>query len=1378
MIESIIQIIFVEVESIKNWKLYDFNQFFEKLKYVKIILNKIEQKLFLFNDILFSVEILIIVYDAAIKRNENNELLILFIMDVMKNLKDEIKYIKNRDYNGLSNNIILLQKLLENKFGNNSNEYSFIVSKILRIQYNRINNENIKYLMITFAFQNDKLICESIYFLNEIIKIKNNENENDFFEYLVNEKDNKYLLFLENINSEIFNQILLYYLELKFNNYFNSIKLCNINNKRELSYLSQAINYLDSIFNNNNIQENNLKNITKIYSISYIKVFLQHFSEFFYKNKKDENDGISTKIETIINEKNNTIRDIIIIYFYKCIYHNNFDNILNLNQYIKDNKYFPFRQKYLDYQKEIKKEIFVFENCFISPNDSDIYMQEKNKLKEIKEQSFKNISILNFDYYNKNGFDVFYCLFINHLFSPIFNTETKDQSLLMLNNFIKEYENNISGKKLLLNNEHTQLLKTIYNLKIFDKIKKEEKNNNNIIFTNQNETEIILYGLRFVFSSCNIKNNFYSLIMQSNAEQIINESYIPGTMPLNNVYLNSYYALKELMPITSEKEFGFYVCSCGQYYTLGKCTCPAYEFNCQNCGLIIGGIGHYLEEREDHFRLYLNKDKFNENEYAREEVISNKIPYMFFDEYKKKYIDKYLKEESKGITINKNELSFFLDRKQNVRILSELSFRILNFILYSHLFAANLIGNLSDGILLNYSYENFSCYKMIIKNWEIINDLLKEKNINNIKAFMNIIFCDVNKLLIECPMLDTSEKRKNFEEKFNKCIETLINDKDKINGKIDEYKKMNEKIKNTDPSSIEEIILETFPPIKEYYPEKKYPELKYFLKSIYPDNDLLYKELRTIRNYLNKYPLINQVLLNNEEYHLISNVININKLSNKLLNKYNYKITRDEAKKKNLFSSLEEGEFMNINEFREKYFDPFVSSWDKVKKDSTRYLCRPDMPVLTVNEKTELNYFLVDDGELGGGMYLASAYSNFIDWQNKFISSILDNINQDSLLYCYSSQLSQEIYVQDASYEDVLKFNEEMQKKLNDIINIYSNRNIFVENDIIKINYLNYRRIKFNYEEIEKEFGKIILPGLKKFKFKSNDEPIRFITYMFESFRNKKSQILSNYEMKYPSRELKIQEKKVLFSFIKENEHDREIINEFLSSFNILIYYIQTENYNISTSLSEIIKDLPNYLEINIKIKEFFRNKKYFTINSLLNIFNIFEEFCWKETKENINEQYKENIDDTKKTEIIQFFKNYNNKNDKLITKKDLAAALRRLISRYLAGKRGDTDIDEKQKLIQQILRYDLWDIHIIKNEDTFKNEIYNLTFDLNVSQAFEFYKILGENFEDVIDMKSIKEMKDLKEDKNNVINDNDKNEINEEKINIESIINFAYNHE
>ena len=57
------------------------------------------------------------------------------------------------------------------------------------------------------------------------------------------------------------------------------------------------------------------------------------------------------------------------------------------------------------------------------------------------------------------------------------------------------------------------------------------------------------------------------------------------------------------------------------------------------------------------------------------------------------------------------------------------------------------------------------------------------------------------------------------------------------------------------------------------------------------------------------------------------------------------------------------------------------------------------------------------------------------------------------------------------------------------------------------------------------------------------------------------------------------------------------------------------------------------------------------------------------------------------------------------IAKQDLADAIRRLISRYLGGKREDTDINENQKLMDYISRADLWKPSI-SGDNNFENEL------------------------------------------------------------------------
>ena len=250
-----------------------------------------------------------------------------------------------------------------------------------------------------------------------------------------------------------------------------------------------------------------------------------------------------------------------------------------------------------------------------------------------------------------------------------------------------------------------------------------------------------------------------------------------------------------------------------------------------------------------------------------------------------------------------------------------------------------------------------------------------------------------------------------------------------------------------------------------------------------------------------------------------------------------------------------------------------------------------------------------------------------------------------------------------------------------------------------KIDYKEFNRsIKFDFESIEIELGKLILPGVKKFIIRdnNNNEPIKFISFLYETFRSSRSSIITNYNKKYPSRELIEEEQKQLYLFINENKNkSQNFIINILSSCQILIDFIQKENYNKNELILNVIKKLPKYIEIDetftssfIKYYDEEGNQnneiQMFSINTLINIYNLIELICWEQFKDNLNEQYKMHLkDDIKKS--IKDYLNKTIKEKNIIKKQDIANAIRRLISRYLSGKRGDTDISEYKHLFDYI---------------------------------------------------------------------------------------------
>ena len=138
-----------------------------------------------------------------------------------------------------------------------------------------------------------------------------------------------------------------------------------------------------------------------------------------------------------------------------------------------------------------------------------------------------------------------------------------------------------------------------------------------------------------------------------------------------------------------------------------------------------------------------------------------------------------------------------------------------------------------------------------------------------------------------------------------------------------------------------------------------------------------------------------------------------------------------------------------------------------------------------------LIYFLVDDGEGGGGMFLTSSYKKFIGWQN--IDDIIGKNKISGKLNSHISQSEKEIDFQEAIDIDIINIDENYYSYFDYLISCYQIRNIFGVNDIT-IYYKNYNDVKYNYDLIEEALGKIIISAIKKFK----SDKIKFVTYIYE----------------------------------------------------------------------------------------------------------------------------------------------------------------------------------------------------------------------------------------------------------------------------------------
>ena len=93
-----------------------------------------------------------------------------------------------------------------------------------------------------------------------------------------------------------------------------------------------------------------------------------------------------------------------------------------------------------------------------------------------------------------------------------------------------------------------------------------------------------------------------------------------------------------------------------------------------------------------------------------------------------------------------------------------------------------------------------------------------------------------------------------------------------------------------------------------------------------------------------------------------------------------------------------------------------------------------------------------------------------------------------------------------------------------------------------------------------------------------------------------------------------------------------------------------------------------------------------------MNIYFFIEHLCFEDLCENFQPDFKIIISYETVEKIRKKLLNGINKENKFYSIKNLAAALRRFITRYLVGNRQDIEIDQKRELYYELTRLDLWE--------------------------------------------------------------------------------------
>ena len=1305
--------------------------------------------------------------------NKNSSENILKTLEILlKVAKTNIEENVSEKGNNLSDYIEKLFDFLFENLGNTENFRELImgifVNELLKVRGN-----DYRKTLVNKILQNKNLIIYSYEFMSILTNELTSENPKEIKDNITKIQNEKspWMELINKANDEALNQILLSIFEKKINIYFEEIpKLRDedlsvyfknyydywakfeeenptlVLSNTSLEVFQDCIYSLETIYNNRKEEKEDTNNdlICELYSIAYIKIYMYKYINFTYKNFQIFS-GHGEILKAIEGNAKTNVRKMIKIYAFKVFFY-----LIGNYQDFKD---FNFKNHQINFFDELKDKFqenkVAMLNYYMLPNNKDKMQVFKEYFDKFDIYKFDNFSkpINQFvDYIKNNGIDNFYMistdLIVSNLSSPNYEKDLTEYT--KYSSFTKNLFNdpNINlpdiTKKLffLFSNDdtfnNTMKPKLIY--------KKDQK------IIDANQFEILLYGLRFCLQTTNCQNPdgfLYPQIIAQDGEKKISKNCIPGNNTSGNYYVQNYINLEKHLN-TKNSDFGAYVCGCGYFYSLEPCGFPRINDKSGTCPTCKNKIGsgelppgikgyHGFAHVPGHYRIFKNLEA-KKKEFARfaghnPPDSDENIPNMLLADYKKKIDD--IKEKEK-LGISKVKRNFFEDTKEKVRNQSQIGYRLLNFILYSHLFYANCLGFIKDEDMKKYVCDDITCIDMLETDWNILKVELQSKSISIIQIFLNLIFDKLSEKIKNCKEILSMEERDKFENEIEKLLEESYKE---YADYAKFYNENNNKMLELDNHSMKSLVTENNDVI--LYDENNYPFYRYFLMTTYPTEKNFKEELQKINNYETKYPFLTNYIINKSPtLDLIKYLPEFNDFSNFMIDYYSYKISRDDAAKKKI---TDEDLYKNDENFQKK-FKRYQNIWNKLSPYAVKYGCRDEMKQLDLKIENNqiLANFLNDDGDMEKGMYVAAAYQNFVEWQNTFLDSIIEPSRQSGILHHYVRNMEQAIDVQSAKKNETLNFS---LVDFTPILYDNSRRNIFKDDH--SINYMNYKQFIYDFDNIEKHLGELVLPGKVKF----SSEKLKFVTFCFEGFRGKKSSVFITFSEKYKEKVLSIEKKQEIYNIIagELNKQKEDELTNILFSIQLLMYYLTQEIRTEKEDIKIIISELPDYVKLSKECKELLDSENLnIKVEDLIGVYNLFESLCFTTIIKNLQPQYKKQIDDSQKKAINKLF---DEKKIKFITKKTLATACRKFISRYLVSSRKDDEFNESNDLSFHLTREELWpkefyeseennevknsELNLLKNLDIprikdEKDEDYEKRKKIIIGQCYELYQLLG----------------------------------------------------
>jgi nucleoside-triphosphatase THEP1 len=709
-------------------------------------------------------------------------------------------------------------------------------------------------------------------------------------------------------------------------------------------------------------------------------------------------------------------------------------------------------------------------------------------------------------------------------------------------------------------------------------------------------------------------------------------------------------------------QLGLYECSCGYLYTIGDCTRPYYTAECPNCKNQIGGASHVLSNREGHVCL-INAD--NKNDANRKELTIE-------------HLKKKLQNKSGYISKMPDEIPV----QFSIRSLSPLGFRWFNIFSHSLLLMKMEMNCLSnDGVkthmmpnikIKNYFGEDY--FKAHINaDMKALNEILKTRDlcvplIIILSDCLSLFSKGINNLKFTDP-----NEREETETKIQTASVTPLTEN--LQTAIQDYKMIHSLDKKLSYNKILEESFKEGDLIDTQYIGRGLTRV--FRSSRLGDwEDLKSEYIKLLHTSGAKnYQFLKLLIEKFDEICLLSNLYPLVQFSNYMTNLCNYRLTRQEAKEKKIREILQD------NQVGEALFYEFAKAWKRISHKCTQYMCKA-LPVL---EKIDLDlpvsFVLLDDRELGYGMYLASAFHYLGMIQNEVLEAIVYLIKENTSYQIWGNMDIHKYSIQRISPHEIIMY----RTNADYVTSITDHFAKFYE--IYNPNYGQGLIVHYNFEKIENELAFKLLTNKKLLNY----EDLNKIQYKFEllSINNKNSNLLNDIKERVHQKPLSLDENHSIRRALEKLETQNvAYLHNIFSSLEIVLcnmrYSEKIENSSISSYIQRV--NIYNNEKISYHLKDT-QPLCSVKLSHVLSFYELVEDKLFKHVMEFISPEYNIQLDKQTQKDLKRYLEEIEREP---YTIDNLINTCQRFVIRCLVA-----TIDPKCPVKEYLVRMDFWDSNV-----------------------------------------------------------------------------------